>query len=421
MQEETVIIVGAGISGLVAAIELEKAGFKPTIIESSNSVGGRVKTEEYNGFLLDHGFQVLLTAYPEAKNYLNYDALDLKYFKPGAFICSEDKSFKISDPLREPTTLFDMAFSPVGSFSDKLKIFQWNNSLKRTTVEEIFAKKEQTSISFLQAYGFSEKIINQFFKPFFGGIFLENDLNTSSRMLEFVFKMFGEGHAAIPSKGMQEIPNMLAAQLSQTKILFERKVDKVGQKKVFLSDGEILEADVIIIATQPDKLLPQISGQFSGYQSVTNLYFESDKTPTKQSLIGLVPSEEYLINNFCVMNNTASHYAPKGKYLISVSVNDTNDYEPKTLQCKVVNELRALYPSLMEAEIRFLKQYNIDKALPKIDDFQYSMKPSNSKVQEGIYLAGDYLLNGSINAAMLSGRLAAQAIYEDLKGKGFKN
>jgi protoporphyrinogen oxidase len=421
MQEEKIIIIGAGMSGLVAAIELEKAGFKPTILESSDRVGGRVKTDNYNGFLLDHGFQVLLTAYPEAKKYLDYEALDLKYFKPGAFICGEEKSFRISDPLREPATLFEMAFSPVGTLSDKIKIFQWNRSLRKLSVEEIFEKKEQTAISFLQEFGFSENIINQFFRPFFGGIFLENDLNTSSRMLEFVFKMFGEGHAAIPADGMQAIPQMLLDQLSQTEILLETIVEKIERNKVILNTGESLQADIIVIATQPDKLLPQMAGQFNGYQSVINLYYESDVAPTKQALIGLVPSEDFLINNFCVMNNTASNYAPEGKYLISVSVNDNKDCEPSAMYNKVVNELRALYPSLIKAEIKFVKQYIIDKALPKIDDFQYSMKPSNAKVQDGIYLAGDYLLNGSINAAMLSGRLAALAIYEDIKGKGFKN
>lgn len=421
MQEERIIIIGAGISGLVAAIELEKAGFKPTILESSNKVGGRVKTDNYNGFLLDHGFQVLLTAYPEAKKYLDYDALDLQYFDPGAIICSSDKSYRISDPIRQPSTIFDMAFSPIGTLSDKLKIFKWNRSLKKLSVEEIFAKQEISSIEFLRDYGFSDEIINQFFKPFFGGIFLENDLNTSSRMLEFVFKMFGEGHAALPAQGMQAIPQMLVDQLSQTDIQFDKLVEKVGPKKVSLSNGEVIEADVIVIATQPDRLLPQLSGQFEGYQSVVNLYFECDKSPINKSLIGLVPDEDYLINNFCVVNNTAKSYAPKDKFLFSISVNDSKDYEPKTLSNKVVNELRTLYPSLIDAEIKFLKQFNIDRALPKINDFQYSLKPSNTKVQEGVYLAGDYLLNGSINAAMLSGRISAHAIYEDLKGKGFKN
>ncbi len=421
MEDEKIIIIGAGISGLIAAIELEKAGFKPTILESSDRVGGRVKTDNYDGFLLDHGFQVLLTAYPEAIKYLDYDALDLQYFDPGAMICSEDKSFRISDPLRQPASLIDMALSPVGSFADKLKIFKWKRSLKKSSVEDIFSRKEQTSISFLKEYGFSTTIINQFFKPFFGGIFLENDLNTSSRMLEFVFKMFSEGHAAVPSKGMQAIPEMLAAQLSQTDIQFDKIVEKVDPKKVFLANGENLEADVVVIAAQPDKLLPQLARQFEGYQSVINLYFECDKNPINKSIINLVPDKDFLINNFCISNDTAKNYAPKGKYLISVSVNNSKEYEPKTLSNKVVNELRSLYPSLIKAEIKLIKQYDIDKALPKINDFQYSMKPSNMKVQEGIYLAGDYLLNGSINAAMLSGRLAAHAIYEDLKGKGFKN
>jgi protoporphyrinogen oxidase len=422
MQEEKVIIIGAGIAGLTAAIELEKAGFKPTILEGSDSIGGRVKTDNMNGFLLDHGFQVLLTAYPEAQHYLDYEKLNLRKFSPGALIMDpKNGNYAISDPLRQPTSLFSMLFSPVGSFSDKLKIFQWNRALKKLSIEEIFAKPELSSIEYLRVKGFSETIIQQFFKPFFGGIFLENELNTSSRMLEFVFKMFGEGFAAVPELGMKAIPEMLASNLSQTEIKFNQRVEKVGLKKVILESGQEIEADVIIIATKAEQLLPQLEGQFSEDQFVTNLYFSSDVNPIGKPLIALVPDEGKLINNIAVMNDTSSSYAPEGSYLLSVSVTQNYEENDKQLKQRVLKELIEVFPKLSEATIEHIKTFYIDNALPQIDDFQNKIKPSQSKIQQGIYLAGDYLLNGSINAAMASGRYAAHAVFEDLKGKGIHN
>lgn len=422
MQEEKVIIIGAGIAGLTAAIELEKAGFKPTILEASDSIGGRVKTDNMGGYLLDHGFQVLLTAYPEAQHYLDYEKLNLKKFSPGALILDpKSGNYVISDPLRQPTSLFSMLFSPVGSFSDKLKIFQWNRALRKLSIDEIFAKPEISSIEFLRKKGFSETIIQQFFKPFFGGIFLENELNTSSRMLEFVFKMFGEGFAAIPKFGMKAIPEMLAGHLSQTEIKFNQRVEKVGLKKVVLDNGQEIEADVMIIATKAEQLLPQLEGQFSEDQFVTNLYFSSDIDPIGKPLIALVPDEDKLINNITVMNNTSASYAPEGSYLLSVSVTQNYQENDKQLKQRVLKELIEVFPQLSEAVIEHLKTFYIDNALPQIDDFQNKIKPSQSKIQQGIYLAGDYLLNGSINAAMASGRYAAHAVFEDLKGKGFHN
>ncbi|MBK6264420.1 FAD-dependent oxidoreductase [Marivirga sp. S37H4] len=421
MQEEKIIIVGAGLAGLVAAIELEKAGFKPTILEASDRVGGRVKTDVVSGFLLDHGFQVLLTAYPEAKRYLDFDQLQLNYFDPGALIFMEGQSFRFSDPLRQPTRAIEMLLSPIGTFSDKIKIFKWTRALRKQSVEKIFAKKDHTAMELLKHKGFSDGIIEQFFQPFFGGIFLENELNTSSRMLEFVMKMFSEGYAAIPAEGMGAIPKMLANQLSQTNILYNQKVTKVGYNRVELESGEKMIANAIIIATNPEDLMPQVAGQFEGQQTVTNLYFESDVNPIGNALIGLVVKKQSLINNFCLMNNTAASYAPEGKNLFSVSVNNNQGLKMEELQHKVMIELKELMPELAQANLKHIKTYFISNALPVIDDFQYSMKPSSTKIQQGIYLAGDYLLNGSINAAMLSGRMAAQAVYEDTKGKGFRS
>jgi len=203
-------IIGAGISGLISATVLEQNGFSPVIIEATDSIGGRVKTDIVDGYQLDHVFQVLLTAYPAALKYLNFESLELQRFMPGATIYKDGKQTTIGDPLRDVSLLFSTLFSGIGSFSDKIKILKLNRRLKKKTVSNIFADKEQSTFSYLVDLGFSLKMIEDFFTPFFSGIFLENKLETSSRMFEFVYKMFGEGYASLPKAGIGAIPKQLS-------------------------------------------------------------------------------------------------------------------------------------------------------------------------------------------------------------------
>jgi len=408
MEEAKIYIIGAGISGLVAAIELEKNGFSPIILEGSESLGGRVKTDEIDGYRLDRGFQVLLTAYPEAKHYLDYQALNLKYFEPGAVIFDVKESFVITDPLRNPLKIVGMAFSKVGSFLDKVKMFSLTQSLKRKTVEEIFSAESIPTLQYLKSYGFSDQIISSFFKPFFRGIFLEPHLNTSSRMFEFVFKMFSMGHAAVPAKGMGEIPKMLRQQLSRTQIYFNKKVKTVRQGHIELENGESLVADRIIIATQPDPVMEQLQGQFGKPKHVTNCYFTTQKSFMARPMIGLIPGDGRLVNNVVFMDDVSEEYAPKDRSLLSVTVLD-HSLPEKDLIKAIQVELERI-SGIKGEYFKFLKTYEIPYALPSLDDMRYAMAFTETKITDHVFLAGDYLLNGSINASMTSGRLAAEAV-----------
>jgi protoporphyrinogen oxidase len=408
MEEAKIYIIGAGVSGLVAAIELEKRGFSPIILEGSDSIGGRVKTDELDGFRLDHGFQILLTAYPEAKRYLDYQGLNLKYFEPGAVIFDEQESFLITDPLRNPLNIVGMAFSKVGSFLDKVKMFSLTQSLKRKTLEEIFSSESIPTLQYLKSYGFSDQIISYFFKPFFRGIFLEPHLNTSSRMFEFVFKMFSTGNAAVPAKGMGEIPKMLRQQLSRTQIYFDKKVKTVHQGHIELENGESLIADRIIIATQPDQVMEQLQGQFSKPKYVTNCYFTTQKSFMARPMIGLIPGEGRLVNNIVFMDDVSDDYAPKERSLLSVTILEHSLSEKELIKA-IQTELERV-SGIKGEYFKYLKTYEIPHALPSLDDLKYTVSFTETKITDHVFLAGDYLLNGSINAAMTSGRLAAEAV-----------
>lgn len=408
MEEEKIYIIGAGLSGLITALELEKSGFSPIILESTEGIGGRMKTDEVDGFLLDHGFQVLNTAYPEAKKYLDFQALRLKTFDPGAVIFEGKDSYIITDPMRNPLKIVGMAFSKVGTFLDKVKMFALTQELKKKTNEAIFNEPSISTHQYLKEYGFSDQIIDNFFKPFFRGIFLEKHLNTSSRMFEFVFKMFALGNASVPEKGMGEIPAMIGRQLTKTKFYFNTSVEKVEGKTIHLGSGELLEADRIIIAVQPDKVMKQLHGQFAPAHRVINLYFSTLKSFLARPMIGLIPGDKHLVNNIVFMDDVSKAYSTNGRSLLSVSVLDSSLPE-KELVKAVQAELEGI--SGIKAEyFKFVKAYHISYALPNLDDLKYSVPFSECKITDHVYLAGDYLLNGSINAAMTSGRTAAEAV-----------
>ena len=396
-------IIGGGISGLIAARVLEEHGLSATIIEASDRLGGRVKTDVVDGYSLDHGFQVLLTAYPAAKKYLDFDALELQEFLPGSAIFKNGKQKIIGDPLRNLSLLLPTLFSGIGTVNDKLKILALNRRLKKKSIQNIFAEKEQTTHAYLENIGFSEAIITDFFTPFFSGIFLENKLDTSSRMFEFVYKMFGEGNAALPKDGIQAIPKQLFEKLKSTTFIFNTKVKSVENGSFKLESGEAIKSNFTIIATQASGLVSNLKNQATLWKSCDTLYFEIAKREIKKPLIGLIAAPNTLINNI-FYHTSLQTSATATKELLSVTVIDKQNLTDRQLVTEVQKELKELCNI---DSCTFIKQYNIPMALPNLQDIQYEMLPSETRLTETIFLAGDTQLNGSLNAAMIAGERAA--------------
>ena len=414
-EDYRIFIVGAGISGLIAAKVLEDNGYFPLIIEATDRVGGRVETDLINGYQLDHGFQVLLTSYPAAQKYLDYDALKLQHFVLGAAIFDNGKQKILGDPLRDISLLFPTIVSRIGSIADKFKVLKLNTILRTTSLEGIFQKPERTTYKYLLDFGFSEKMISKFFKPFFGGIFLESELQTSSRMFEFVYKMFGEGAAALPKAGIEAIPQQLKSKLKQTAFKFNTKVKAVENGKVVLADSTKLESDYTIVATEACQLISNLKNQEIQWNSCETLYFEADSRKIDKPLIGLITAKNALINNIfyhtCLKTESAGE-----KELLSVTVIKNNFENPADLQKQVEKELKELCGI---SSLKFLKQYSIPKALPKLDSLHYEMNPSETRLTTRIFLAGDTQLNGSLNAAMIAGERAAKGVIEAINGDGY--
>lgn len=404
-------IVGGGVAGLIAAWHCEQAGYTPELFERNSALGGRVQTDIHpEGFRLDHGFQVMLSDYKEVNRYLNIEALECRSFQPGALIFDNKGSFSITDPLRVPRQLFSVLFSRVGSLRDKYLIWRLTRQLAKTSREECFVTPDTSTFQFLKDFGFSQKIIDSFFKPFFGGIFLENSLTTPASMFRFVFKMFGSGDALLPKNGIQAITTQLVGKLQRTIVHLDTAVDRLEGNHLITADGHAHYFDKIILTIDPALLMPNLAGQNVQWQSTTALYFFSDSPVLSSPIIGLVADEDSPINNFSELTQLWPDFAPTGKHLISVTLKETpsKHFDPSI----IANEIkqRCQYTGALV----FLAQYDIPKALPVLDTLQYTVQATSLSLTDDIYLAGDYLLNGSLDAAMRSGRLAAEALLISL-------
>lgn len=410
-----VIIIGAGMAGLTAALELQKAGKKVVVLEASEEPGGRVASEVVDGYILDKGFQVLLTAYPETQKYLDYKKLRLQNFVPGALILKNNKKYKVADPFRCPSLILPTLHAPVGSWNDKLKLLLLLQKLGRRNLVEIFKGEEKSTFKALQEeYGFGDSMIANFFQPFFSGIFLEPELATSRRMFDFTFKMFSEGYAAVPELGMQDIPRQLASQLKEGTVLYNNRVKEVAEEGVVrLSNGKEMVAKNVLLATEACGLLKEYLPEVkSSCHGTTNIYFHADKPPLKGAFIVLNANENRYVNNFCVLSEASRAYAPAKKSLISVSLNSVVEENTQAAIKQVKQELSPYFGAQVQ-DWHHIKTYKIRYALPEQEHVQHQLADSSIRIKKGLYVCGDHLLNGSINGAMRSGAFAAEVIGRD--------
>lgn len=419
-----VLIIGGGIAGLTAAKNLQKRGLSVKIIEASDRIGGRVKTDIVNGFRLDRGFQVLLTAYPEAQKALNYSKLQLRTIDAGALLHTKKGVFEFADPFRNPSKTLSTLANPIGTWADKLRMLLVKTEINGKDLNEIFTQPETTTYQALrQNYKFKSSLIEQFLNPFLAGIFLEKDLQTSNRMFDFVFQMFSNGNGAVPALGMEEIPRQLASTLPKDAIITNEKVVSINKNKATTASGNEFEAKVILIATQNNSLDDELSqsyrankNQTNSSRGTTNLYFSMDKSIVKRPILCLNSLENRLVNNFVVMSDISLDYAPIDKSLLSVSVvtdDENKDFTEEELIEKARRELSFWYGT-HAYEWDFLKSYSISYALPNQDSVKYTPSHEDLKIHDGLYRCGDYLLNGSLNAAMRSGRLVARLIGDEI-------
>jgi protoporphyrinogen oxidase len=396
-----IVIIGAGIAGLACAMKLKKNNRNFIIIEQSDRVGGRVGSIKENEYIFDLGFQVYNTEYYKTNSLLNLKELKLKVFKPGASIYNGRRFEILSDPFRDPSTILETFFSGMTTFKDKIKILTLKRALSSYCISED-QSEDMTTLKYLKSYGFSNKIINGFFKPFFSGIFLENQLETSSKFFKNVFSNFNKGYAAVPVNGMQAIPDQMVKNLNPHNLLLGNKViEAKNPEKIVLENNEIIEAKYMVLTGGSNSL---VNNHIVEFNSVRTFYFSSRVKVKYPKYINLFPYDS-LINNIAILSSVSENYSPEGNTLFSITIIESDLSKSELID--IIQDKLSTYYGDEKSNYIFMKEINIKQATIKQKTGYFDLKIEDKK---NILFAGDYTTYGSIEGAVVSGIKTAEKL-----------
>jgi phytoene dehydrogenase-like protein len=408
-----VLIVGAGLAGLTCAKILHEAGHDIRLLEASDGVGGRVRTDHSaDGFLLDRGFQVLYTAYPSAREHLDYKALKLRPFTSGAIIIKDGKWHRKGGPLL--------------TIGDKLRLLWLRRAARRRSLEKIFhgrvRKGDRSVYQELRRRHFSEDgFITNFARPYFGGVLLDRELSSSARTLYFIFKMLASGKTVIPEGGIGEISTQLASRLPANAIRLETRVEGIVEADeravgVTLTGGEEMQGDAVVVATDATTAaaLTGLEAPTEG-MSVTCVYFAATEKLYDGPALLLNANPEAFVNNVVQISNLSSAYAPKGQHLLSATVLGAPEMSDADLAARCREDMTSWFPGKDLAKLRQVGIYRVKFAQFRQPPGVFATLPPNATPTRGLFLAGEYTESSSINGAMRSGAMAAQSVLSALQ------
>lgn len=409
----TVVIVGAGLAGLACARELHRRGVQAVVLEASDGVGGRVRTDLQDGFRLDRGFQVLLAGYPEAKAQLDLDALSLRPFFPGATVMRGGRPAVVADPRRHPIAALGALKDRVAQPADALgaaRLLAASRRAVRDGLETVGGPDDQTTMQALQAAGLSPRIIDAFFRPFLAGITLDPTLSTSARFARFVLGSFLGGPTAVPALGMQAIADQLVAGLPDGTVQLGVRVAAIDSGELVLAGGQRMDAGAIVVAAEGPEASRLLPGDLPVADSVraTCLWFDAPASPAPGGALVLDGDGHGPVNNLAVMSDVAPAYAPPGRALVNAAVQDP-DWAAKPddeLEAGVRAQLRTWYGDGVDGW-RLLRTDRIVHAQPAQP--AGALDPPQRPVRRGerLWCCGDHRDTASINGALASGRRTA--------------
>ena len=415
MQPETalpshceVVIVGAGLAGLAAARALGRAGRDTVVLEASDGVGGRVRTDVVDGFRLDRGFQVLLTAYPELALQFDVDALDLRVFDPGAVVWDGHALHVVGDPIRRPSTMFSTATAPIGSILDKLRLLRQRVRLTRTSAADLLRQQDTSTLVALRSEGFSERIIDCFFRPLVGGIQLDPTLGTSRRVFDVVLASLLEGEVAVPAQGMGAIPEQLAAGLAPQTIHLHRRVAEVTPRSVTTVDGSRVTADRVIVATDGPSASALAGTAAVESNAATCVWYAAEASPVEGHAIVLDGTGAGPALNIVPMSNVAPEYAPAGRSLIAAAC-------PGMAAPDVESAVRLQLRRIWGEQVMSWRHLRTD-VIPHGQPRQYPPFSPKKPIEldGGLFVCGDHRDTASIQGALHSGRRCGEAVVASL-------
>ena len=405
----TIAIIGAGLTGLSCAYHLEKQGYSPILFEKKSRPGGRICSENIDGFILDCGFQVILSSYPEIQENFNLDALGSRSFDSGALINHPKKGWiPIYNPWFHPYGWIKASIRyPRQLFAFLKVLFEY----KRYEEDPRHWKMGILSTEeLLEHLHISKELIDGFFRPFFGGVFLENELHTQAPIFMDRFHHFLNGKACLPLEGMGALPKDLASRLTKTKIHYNTEVTHIEEHIIKLTDGTVLNPDVIICCLDSkttNKFFPLIPCH--PMIGVTCLYYEVDSDKISPHKLVVLGNNELPINNLTIDSAVQPSYAPEGKHLLSVTVVGEKWQSKPNLEQFVQRQIQ----NWIKITPKHIRTYVIETALPT-QDHPPPLVDYHHPRHKNIYLAGEVVDSASINGALASGKNIAQKIKLDL-------
>jgi len=408
-----VVIVGAGLSGLVCAQDLTRAGIGCQVLEASDGVGGRVRTDNVNGFLLDRGFQIVLTAYPQIQQRLDLDALDLSYFEPGAMVRIRGGFHRVSDPIRRPLQMLETISAPIGTLSDKTRLARLVFDVRTHSVRQLLRRPDTTTLDRLVSAGFSDRMIESFWRPLFAGIQLDPNLEVSSRRFDTILRMLAIGATAVPRNGIGAVPAQLASTLPEGTVRLGARVVHVTGSGVALDDGEHLTARAVVVATDGPAAHRLLGDRVPdpGSRAAACCWYSVPRPPIAGPVLVLNGEAMGPVMNLVVMSEAASSYAPQGRSLVAAAVPGIDALDPTVTQ-RAREQLARWFGSTTR-EWEHLRTDVIAHGQP------CQRPPLDPKrrvaLGDGVFVCGDHRDTASIQGAMFSGERTASSVLCHLR------
>ncbi|MEW9551032.1 NAD(P)/FAD-dependent oxidoreductase [Nonomuraea sp. NPDC050783] len=403
-RKATVLVVGAGLAGLACAVHLHEAGVAVRVLEASDGVGGRVRTDVVDGFRLDRGFQVFNTAYPEVRRVLDLKALDVRPFASGMLVQGERGRSRVMLPWRHPRHALSALLADVGSLRDKAALALLTARDLALPASRLRRGRDRRTEDELRAWHVSPRMIDGLLRPFLAGQLLEGDLETSSRVFHLFWRCFTRGTIGVPAFGMGEMPRQLADRLPPGTVTFGARAARVAGGGVELDGGGTAEGDLVVVAADPGSaggLLGEVEAP--AMRAVTTFYHAAPRSPLREPV--LVVDATGAITDTIVLTDAAPTYAADGRALIATSVLGlVTDERP------VRERLTEIYGDT--SSWQHLATYPIPSALPAMPPPHPLRSPV--RLRAGLYVCGDHRDTGSQQGALVSGRRAAEAVLADL-------
>lgn len=421
MDEPSVAIVGGGLAGLTAAVELAERGHAVTVYEAAPQVGGQVRSVHHNGFTLDRGFQVLFAAYPTVGQVLDLSALRLRRFRPGAVLARAGMRSVLADPFRDPRAALASLSCPEVTLGDKLRTLLLRRRLRRRPFETIFGGTDRSIAAELRRLGFSDGYIEHFARPFFGAITQDPQLGSSKQLFEYIFKALTMGPIAVPSAGMGAISEQVAgrARTAGATIHTDRRVRELvpgGDHAVLMTDAEQQRVDAAIVATDPAttaSLLPSTPLPTATRSTITQHYaLPADGLPAtaRRIILDVTGADPAVV---VPMSAIAPSYAPADAELLVASFIDTPLETPtETLARATRDSLGRWYPERSFTDLQVLATDRIADAQPVQPPGFTAKRPAVTAPPPPVVLAGAVTTWGSIEGAIASGINAATAVRD---------